>query len=44
MGESITLLRIFVGSIDNLYLDKLAKENDIEDYLAKARKYALEVI
>lgn len=42
MEESITLLRIFADSIDNLYLDKLAKENEIEDYLAKARKYASE--
>lgn len=42
MEESITLLRIFADSIDNSYLDKLAKENDIEDYLAKAKKYAFE--
>lgn len=42
MEESITLLRIFADSIDNSYLDKLAKENDIEDYLVKARKYASE--
>lgn len=44
MEESITLLRIFADSIDNAYLDKLSKENDIEDYLAKARKYAFEAI
>ncbi|MEM4378985.1 MAG: hypothetical protein QXX85_08400 [Candidatus Nitrosotenuis sp.] len=44
MEESIALLRIFADSIDNSYLDRLAKENDIEDYLAKARKYASEVI
>jgi hypothetical protein len=42
MEESIALLKIFADSIDNPYLDKLAKENDIEDYLAKARKYAFE--
>ncbi|MEM2785589.1 MAG: hypothetical protein QXW37_08635 [Candidatus Nitrosotenuis sp.] len=42
MEESIALLRIFADSIDDSYLDKLAKENDIEDYLAKARKYAFE--
>lgn len=42
MEESIALLRIFVDSIDNSYLDKIAKENDIVDYLAKARKYALD--
>jgi hypothetical protein len=44
MEESIALLRIFADSIDNPYLDRLAKENDIEDYLAKARKYASEII
>lgn len=44
MEESIALLRIFADSIDNAYLDKLAKENDIGDYLAKARKYAFEAI
>ena len=43
MEESIALLRIFSDSIDNSYLDKLAKENDIVDYLAEARKYASEV-
>ncbi len=42
MEESIALLKIFVDSIDNAYLDKIAKENDIVDYLAKAREYALE--
>jgi hypothetical protein len=44
MEESIALLRIFADSIDNSYLNRLAKKNDIEDYLAKARKYASEVI
>lgn len=44
MEESIALLRIFADSIDNSYLDRLAKENEIEDYLAKARKYASELI
>jgi len=39
MEESIALLQIFADSIDNSYLDKLAKENDIVDYLADARKY-----
>ncbi|MEX0765015.1 MAG: DUF6036 family nucleotidyltransferase [Nitrosopumilaceae archaeon] len=42
MEESIALLKIFSDSIDNSYLDKLAKENDVVDYLAKARKYASE--
>lgn len=43
MEESIALLKIFADSIDNAYLDKLAKENDIVDMLAEARKYALDV-
>lgn len=43
MEESIALLKIFADSIDNTYLDKLAKENDIVDMLAEARKYALDV-
>lgn len=42
MEESIALLRIFADSIDNAYLDKIAKENDIEDYLDKAKQYAFE--
>ena len=40
MEQSIALLGIFSDSIDNSYLDKLAKEHGIADYLAKARKYA----
>jgi len=40
MEKTVALLRIFSDSIDNSYLDKLAKENGIEDVLAKARKYA----
>lgn len=40
MEKAIALLRIFSDSIDNTYLDGLAKENDIEDVLGKARKYA----
>jgi len=40
MEESVALLKIFSDSIDNSYLDKLAKENDIEDLLSDARKYA----
>lgn len=43
LEESVALLRIFSDSIDNSYLNKLAKKNDIVDYLAKARKYALKV-
>ncbi|MGI0007234.1 MAG: DUF6036 family nucleotidyltransferase [Nitrosotalea sp.] len=40
MEESIALLRIFADSLDNSYLNKLAREHDIVDYLADARKYA----
>ncbi|MDE2588770.1 MAG: hypothetical protein KGL95_03800 [Patescibacteria group bacterium] len=43
MEESVVLLKIFSDSIDKAYLDKLAHENDIVDFLALARKYALEV-
>lgn len=40
MEQSIALLGIFADSIDDTYLDKLAKEHDIADYLNKARRYA----
>ncbi len=43
MEESVALLKIFSDSIDNVYLDKLACENDTMDFLDKARKCALEV-
>lgn len=43
MEESIALLGIFADSIDNSYLDKIAKKNDIEDYLAKAKEFASKV-
>ena len=42
MEQSIALLGIFSDSIDDTYLDKLAKEHDIVDYLNKARRYASE--
>ena len=40
LGFPNLLLRIYSDSIDNSYLNKLAKENEIEDVLAEARKYA----
>ena len=43
MEESVALLKIFSDSIDNSYLDELAREHDIVDYLAEARKYASKV-
>ena len=39
MEQSIALLGIFSDSIDDSYLDRLAKEHDIVDYLDKARRY-----
>jgi hypothetical protein len=41
--QTIALLRLFSDSIDNDYLDKLAKKNDIKDILVEARKYASEL-
>jgi hypothetical protein len=40
MEKTVTLLKIFSDSIDNSYLNELAKENDIEDVLDEARKIA----
>jgi len=40
MEKTVALLSIFSDSIDNSYLNRLAKENDIEDVLAEAREYA----
>lgn len=38
--QSVALLAIFADSIDNAYLDRIARENDITDYLAEARRHA----
>ena len=43
MEESITLMKIFSDSLDNSYLDRLAKQNNIQDILSEARKYASKV-
>ena len=40
LEQSITLLRIFSDELDDAYLDTIAKENDIEDVLAEARRLA----
>jgi hypothetical protein len=40
LEESVALLKIFSDSIDNAYLDDLAKKNGIEDYLKNTRKIA----
>lgn len=43
LEQAVTLLKIFSGSIDNVYLDDQAKKNDIADILTEARKYASRV-
>lgn len=40
LEQSVSLLRIFSNELDNAYLDKIAKENDIVDVLAEARSLA----
>ena len=41
--QAIALLKIFADSIDNTYLNKVAKRDNIEDALAEARKYASKI-
>ena len=41
--QAIALLKIFADSIDNTYLNKVAKRDNIEDVLAEARKYASKI-
>ena len=43
LEQAISLLKIFSESIDNAYLDKQAKKNDIEDTLAKVKRHASRV-
>jgi hypothetical protein len=43
LEQAVTLLKIFSGSIDNGYLDDLAKKNNIQDILTEARRYASRV-
>lgn len=43
LEESVALLKIFSDSIDNAYLDELAKKNSIADYLNNVRKIASSV-
>jgi len=40
--QSVALLALFSDSIDNQYLNRLARKDDTEDVLAEARKYAAE--
>lgn len=40
LEQAIALLIIFSDSIDNIYLERIAKRDKIEDYLAEARKFA----
>ncbi len=41
--QATALLKIFADSIDNTYLNKVAKRDNIEDVLAEARKYASKI-
>ena len=41
--QAIALLKIFADSIDNTYLNKVAKRDNIEDVLAEAREYASKI-
>ena len=41
--QAIALLKIFADSIDNTYLNKVAKRDNMEDVLAEARKYASKI-
>lgn len=43
LEQSVSLLRIFSNELDNAYLEKIAKENDIVDVLAEARQLASRV-
>jgi hypothetical protein len=40
LEQSVSLLGIFSNELDNAYLEKIAKENDIVDVLAEARRLA----
>lgn len=40
LEQAVALLKIFADSIDNAYLDELAKKNGVKDYLGNARKIA----
>jgi hypothetical protein len=40
LEQSVSLLRIFSNELDDAYLDRIAKENDIVDVLAEARRLA----
>ena len=41
--QAIALLKIFADSIDNTYLNKVAKRDNVEDVLAEAREYASKI-
>ena len=43
LEESVALIKLFSESLDNAYLDRIAKENDIEDALKEARRLASDV-
>lgn len=43
LEQSVALLALFSDSLDNQYLNRLSKKDDIKDVLAEARKYANKV-
>lgn len=43
MEQSVALLKLFSDSIDNTYLNNLAKRDNTQDVLAEARKYAMKL-
>ena len=43
LEESVALIKLFSESLDNAYLDRIAKENDIEDALKEARRLTSDV-
>ena len=43
LEQSVALLKLFSDSIDNKYLDQVAKRDSTKDILAEARRYASKV-
>jgi hypothetical protein len=41
--QAIALLKLFADSIDDAYLNKMAKKHNIKDVLAEAREYASKI-
>jgi hypothetical protein len=43
LEQAVSLLKIFSNSLDDVYLDNLAKKNDVKDYLSDVRKIATKI-